>query len=163
MDRRGLCAFLFAPDSRLKKESIVVLSIKRYHRYLEDGVNGLGAKKSKARTFWNKIPDKMKWQIPQLEARHVEKVEALIDEINKSVGPLENFILPGGSPGAANLHLARTICRRAERDVTTLTRIEPIGTWVLPYLNRLSDLLFVMARFENKERQVPEPLWDTKL
>ncbi len=107
--------------------------------------------------------DKMKWQIPQLEARHVEKLEALIDEINKSVGPLENFILPGGSPGAANLHLARTICRRAERDVTTLTRIELIGAWVLPYLNRLSDLLFVMARFENKERQVPEPLWDTKL
>ena len=107
--------------------------------------------------------DKMKWQIPQLEARHVEKLEALIDEINKSVGPLENFILPGGSPGAANLHLARTICRRAERGVTTLTRIESIGAWVLPYLNRLSDLLFVMARFENKERQVPEPLWDTKL
>ena len=107
--------------------------------------------------------DKMKWQIPQLEARHVEKLESLIDEINESVGPLENFILPGGSPGAANLHLARTICRRAERDVTTLARIEPIGTWVLPYLNRLSDLLFVMARFENKERQVPEPLWDTKL
>ena len=105
----------------------------------------------------------MKWQIPQLEARHVEKLESLIDEINESVGPLENFILPGGSPGAANLHLARTICRRAERDVTTLTRIEPIGTWVLLYLNRLSDLLFVMARFENKERQVPEPLWDTKL
>ena len=107
--------------------------------------------------------DKMKWQIPQLEARHVEKLESLIDGINESVGPLENFILPGGSPGAANLHLARTICRRAERDVTTLTRIEPIGAWVLPYLNRLSDLLFVMARFENKERQVPEPLWDTKL
>ncbi len=107
--------------------------------------------------------DKMKCQIPQLEARHVEKLEALIDEINKSVGPLDNFILPGGSPGAANLHLARTICRRAERDVTTLTRIESIGAWVLPYLNRLSDLLFVMARFENKERQVPEPLWDTKL
>jgi cob(I)alamin adenosyltransferase len=107
--------------------------------------------------------DKVQYQIPQMEARHVETLEALLDELNASVGTLANFILPGGSPGAAHLHVARTICRRAERDVTALSRIEPVGTWVLPYLNRLSDLLFVMARFENKKRQVPEPLWDTKL
>lgn len=107
--------------------------------------------------------DKVQYQIPQMEARHIETLESLIDELNESVGPLDNFILPGGSPGAAHLHVARTICRRAEREVTTLARIEPVGAWVLPYLNRLSDLLFVMARFENKERQIPEPLWDTKL
>jgi cob(I)alamin adenosyltransferase len=75
------------------------------------------------------------------------------------VGPLANFLLPGGSPGAAQLHVARTVCRRAERAATTLAREEEIGPTVLPYLNRLSDALFVMARFENHERAVTEPLW----
>lgn len=107
--------------------------------------------------------DKVAYQIPQMEARHVEALEKLIDELNETVGPLDNFILPGGVPGAAHLHLARTICRRAEREVTALSRDEAVGEWVLPYLNRLSDLLFVMARFENKERGIPEPLWDSKL
>lgn len=105
--------------------------------------------------------DKQQYQIPQIETRHVEALETLIDEMNAIVGPLENFILPGGAVGAANLHLARTICRRAERDVTRLMRVEPIGAGVLPYLNRLSDLLFVMARFENHQRGVDEPLWNT--
>jgi cob(I)alamin adenosyltransferase len=75
------------------------------------------------------------------------------------VGPLENFILPGGSVGSAHLHMARTICRRAEREAATLAHSEPVGPWVLPYLNRLSDALFVMARFENHMCEVPEPLW----
>ena len=83
----------------------------------------------------------------------------LIDEFNEVVGPLTNFLLPGGSPGAAQLHVARTICRRAEREATTLARDEAIGATVLPYLNRLSDALFVMARYENHERGVSEPLW----
>ena len=97
--------------------------------------------------------------VPTVEQRHVEKLERLIDELNDVVGPLTNFLLPGGSPGAAQLHVARTICRRAERAATTLARQEEIGPTVLPYLNRLSDALFVMARFENHERGVPEPLW----
>jgi cob(I)alamin adenosyltransferase len=97
--------------------------------------------------------------VPTVEARHIEKLEALIDELNEVVGPLANFLLPGGSPGAAQLHVARTICRRAEREATTLARDQTIGSTVLPYLNRLSDALFVMARFENHERGVAEPLW----
>ncbi len=97
--------------------------------------------------------------VPTVEPRHVEKLERLIDELNDVVGPLANFLLPGGSPGAAQLHVARTVCRRAERAATTLARDEEIGATVLPYLNRLSDALFVMARFENHERAVPEPLW----
>ena len=97
--------------------------------------------------------------VPTVEQRHVEKLERLIDELNDVVGPLTNFLLPGGSPSAAQLHVARTICRRAERAATTLAREEEIGPTVLPYLNRLSDALFVMARFENHERGVPEPLW----
>lgn len=103
--------------------------------------------------------DKGKWSIPQIEARHVEKLETLIDEMTAVVGPLENFILPGGTVGAAQLHVARTVCRRAEREASTLAREQGVGTHVLSYLNRLSDALFVMARFENYQRGVPEPLW----
>jgi cob(I)alamin adenosyltransferase len=97
--------------------------------------------------------------VPTVEARHVEKLEALIDEFNDVVGPLANFLLPGGSAGAAQLHVARTVCRRAERRATALARDEAIGASVLPYLNRLSDALFVMARYENHQRGVSEPLW----
>jgi cob(I)alamin adenosyltransferase len=106
--------------------------------------------------------DKALYKIPQIEERHITKLEALIDELNEVVGPLENFILPGGSVGSAHLHLARTLCRRAERDVAALIREEPVGPYVLRYLNRLSDALFVMARYENKMQDVPEPLWDTR-
>jgi cob(I)alamin adenosyltransferase len=107
--------------------------------------------------------DKQKFNLPQIEARHVEALEHLIDELNEIVGPLENFILPGGAPGSAALHVARTICRRAERDVLTLSRHEAVGRFVMPYLNRLSDALFVMARYENHERGVAEPLWNKTL
>jgi cob(I)alamin adenosyltransferase len=100
--------------------------------------------------------------VPTVEARHIEKLERLIDELNEIVGPLENFLLPGGSPGAAQLHVARTVCRRAERLATSLARDEAIGPTVLPYLNRLSDALFVMARFENHERGVNEPIWEPR-
>ena len=97
--------------------------------------------------------------VPTVETPHIEKLERLIDELNEVVGPLANFLLPGGSLGAAQLHVARTICRRAEREATGLARDEAIGPTVLPYLNRLSDALFVMARYENHEAGVSEPLW----
>lgn len=103
--------------------------------------------------------DKQKRPLPQVEARHIAALEQMIDEIQGVVGPLENFILPGGAAGAAQLHVARTVCRRAERDATTLARAESVGPHVLAYLNRLSDLLFVMARYENHARGVAEPLW----
>ena len=99
--------------------------------------------------------------LPQIEARHLERLETMIDDFNTEVGPLENFILPGGALGAAQLHVARTICRRAERAVVALARVEPVGAFALRYLNRLSDLLFVMARYENRQRGVAEPLWNT--
>ena len=107
--------------------------------------------------------DKQKNPLPQIEERHVQKLEEWIDDLNEVVGPLRNFILPGGTPGAAQLHAARTVCRRAERAVLTLARAEPVGPWVMPYLNRLSDLLFVMARYENRERGNAEPLWNSRL
>ena len=98
--------------------------------------------------------------VPTIQPRHIEKLEQLIDGFNEVVGPLANFLLPGGSPGAAQLHVARTVCRRAEREATTLARDEEIGANVLPYLNRLSDALFVMARYENHQCGVAEPLWE---
>ena len=107
--------------------------------------------------------DKVEYQIPQMEARHVTALEELIDALTAVIGPLENFILPGGSLGAAQLHVARTVCRRAERLVIALSREEAVGQFVIPYLNRLSDALFVMARYENQQRGVPEPLWNSRL
>ncbi|MBW8012778.1 MAG: cob(I)yrinic acid a,c-diamide adenosyltransferase [Chloroflexi bacterium] len=100
-------------------------------------------------------------EIPLIEPRHIQALEAVIDELNELVGPLENFILPGGSKGAAALQLARTVCRRAERDLVSLSQQENINQHTMAYLNRLSDALFVMARYENKQRGVEQPLWDS--
>jgi cob(I)alamin adenosyltransferase len=80
---------------------------------------------------------------------HVTRLEATIDRINANLAPLTSFVLPGGTTPAAWCHLARTICRRAERDVVTLMRAEPVNPQVLVYLNRLSDLLFVLSRSLN--------------
>ncbi len=104
--------------------------------------------------------DKVRYTPPQIEERHVVRLEELIDELTPVVGPLENFILPGGSPGASHLHVARTVCRRAEREATSLAREEAINPQALRYLNRLSDALFVMSRLENLRQGVAEPLWD---
>ena len=108
------------------------------------------------------FPADSEFEVPRIEARHVEGLEALIDEMSPIVGPLENFILPGGRLGAGQLHLARTVCRRAERTVVALARKEDINALALVYLNRLSDALFVMARLENHSHGVPEPLWDSR-
>jgi len=106
--------------------------------------------------------DKGRLPAPRIEERHVEALEKLMDRLSEELPPLENFILPGGSPGAAQLHVARTVCRRAERLVVALSRGEPVGPVTVRYLNRLSDALFVMARSENKKRGVPDVLWDSR-
>jgi cob(I)alamin adenosyltransferase len=79
-----------------------------------------------------------------------ERLEKAIDRLNEGLARLRSFILPGGSPAAAWLHLARTVCRRAERAVVTLTHTEKVNTHALIYLNRLSDFLFVLARTANE-------------
>jgi cob(I)alamin adenosyltransferase len=106
--------------------------------------------------------EKKQFNVPRIEQRHIDALEALIDALNEVVGPLENFILPGGSRGAAALQMARTVCRRAERVLVGLAREEAVNPLDLTYLNRLSDALFVMGRYENHERGVDEPLWDTR-
>jgi len=107
--------------------------------------------------------DKTRRAVPTIEERHVRALEAAMDRMTEPLGPLENFILPGGSAGAAALHVARTVCRRAERLAVALARKEPVGPFVVAYLNRLSDTLFVMARWENKHRGVHDTTWDSRL
>jgi cob(I)alamin adenosyltransferase len=94
-----------------------------------------------------------------LTAGCVEHLEAAIDQHEQALPPLRVFILPGGSPLGSFLHLARTVCRRAERSAVTLSQKESIDPLILTYLNRLSDLLFVLARFENRSAGEPEDAW----
>lgn len=92
----------------------------------------------------------------RITAAHVDRLESAIDRLNAALPPLTSFVLPGGVPAAAWCHLARTVCRRAEREVVTLQRSDPLGPHVPIYLNRLSDLLFVLARRLNGSDEV---LW----
>jgi len=89
----------------------------------------------------------------------VERIEQCLDSLNADLEPLKEFILPGGSTAAALCHLARTVCRRAERRLVTLGRGEEINRVSLCYLNRLSDLLFVMARTLNHASGGQDVLW----
>ncbi len=89
---------------------------------------------------------------------HVERLEQSIDEWNAGLAPLDSFVLPGGSRGSAGLHFARTVVRRAERAVTALNEADPVRPQVIAYLNRLSDLLFVLARHAN-DRGREDVLW----
>ncbi len=85
-----------------------------------------------------------------VDARHVTALERTIDAWTRRLPPLRVFILPGGGPAAACLHLARTVCRRAERQVVRLAAQEPVGGSSVPYLNRLSDAIFVAARYATR-------------
>ncbi|MGH9442262.1 MAG: cob(I)yrinic acid a,c-diamide adenosyltransferase [Thermoanaerobaculia bacterium] len=107
--------------------------------------------------------DKAKRPVPVIGQRHIDALERGMDEMSEALAPLENFVLPGGTPGAAQLHVARTVCRRAERGVIRLARQEPVGPHVVAYLNRLSDALFVMARYENHRRAAPDTLWNSRV
>ncbi|HEX9780495.1 MAG TPA: cob(I)yrinic acid a,c-diamide adenosyltransferase [bacterium] len=103
--------------------------------------------------------EKLKAPGPAITPAHIGSLEALMDRLSEALGPLSNFILPGGTPGAAGLHAARAVCRRAERGAVTLRSREPIGPHVVPYLNRLSDALFVLARYENRTAGADEVYW----
>lgn len=97
--------------------------------------------------------------IVRLDAVPITWLEARIDEMTADLPPLTQFILPGGGAAAAHLHVARTICRRAERITIALAEHEDLGIFVVPYLNRLSDYLFVQARWENWRAGVAEVTW----
>lgn len=91
--------------------------------------------------------------------KRVLEFEKLIDGLTEKLPPLKSFILPGGSQAGAMLHMARSISRRAERRAVALSQRENVGDEILTYLNRLSDLLFTMARFVNKQKGIPETAW----
>jgi len=92
-------------------------------------------------------------------AAYVDRLEATLDGFNEGLPPLKDFILPGGGPAAAACHVARTVCRRAERRVWSLARVEAVAPDALKYLNRLSDLLFVLARVLARHELGSEVIW----
>ena len=94
----------------------------------------------------------------RIVSEQVQRLESEIDALNAALQPLKSFILPGGSPAAATLHLARTVCRRAERQMVELAAGEHVGTAALQYINRLSDFLFVASRYVNN-KGLDDVLW----
>jgi cob(I)alamin adenosyltransferase len=93
----------------------------------------------------------------------VTALEALMDQCQKDLAPLKSFVLPGGGRVGGFLHQARTVCRRAERRILALSRVEPLSPWPLAYVNRLSDLLFVLSRWVAKKGGETEYLWERGL
>lgn len=98
-------------------------------------------------------------KLPRVEPRHVEALEADIDALNDALPPLTSFVLPGGGAASAHFHLARTVCRRAERLLVGLGEHAELGELPVIYLNRLSDALFVFGRWAAWKDGRPEPLW----
>ena len=97
--------------------------------------------------------------VTKIEETHLARLERELDAFNATLPGLKEFILPGGSPASADAHLARTACRAAERMVVALGKAEPAGDNARRYLNRLSDLLFVLARVINRAAGKPDVLW----
>lgn len=104
-------------------------------------------------------PEDAKTVVPRIDEDHVAQLEADIDAYSDDLEPLRNFILPGGTVAAATLHSARTTCRRAERLTVKAVTQEPLNQQAAIYLNRLSDLLFVLARWANRQAGVREDTW----
>ena len=98
-------------------------------------------------------------KIPRIERSHVANLEKTVDIVHTELKPLRRFILPTGGVAGAQLHVARAVCRRAERRVTSLAKVESINPQAIPYLNRLSSLLFVLARLANKDERMGEEEW----
>ena len=105
------------------------------------------------------LPEDLSPTQPRVEARHIEALERDIDELNEHLPPLRSFTLPGGGWTSSYLHLARTVCRRAERVLVSLAAAETVDGDAVRYLNRLSDALYVLGRWNVRERGETEPLW----
>jgi cob(I)alamin adenosyltransferase len=99
-------------------------------------------------------------QMPPVADRHVSALEVLMDELNDDLPALQSFVLPGGGWASSCFHLARTVCRRAERLVVALSRTDDVEPLSVQYLNRLSDALFVMGRWAAKKDARTEPVWE---
>lgn len=106
-------------------------------------------------------PPSAKTRIERIQENDITYLEEQIDELEKELEPLKNFILPGGSQAGATLHTARTICRRAERAAVACHKVDEISDTCIKFLNRLSDFFFVIARYENKQAGIREETWDS--
>ena len=104
-------------------------------------------------------PPQARAHVPRITADHVTRLEETIDSLDDDLPPLKHFIVPGGTPTAAALHVARTVCRRAERHTLEASGQETISPEAVTYLNRLSDLLFVLARWANRQAGIDEAEW----
>jgi cob(I)alamin adenosyltransferase len=104
-------------------------------------------------------PEKNKMALPALHAENVEVLERAIDEMDAQLPPLKSFVLPGGHALASQLHIARCVCRRAERNLTHLAETDPVPPFVGQYLNRLSDYLFTLARYITWQAGAKEVEW----
>ena len=102
---------------------------------------------------------KQQSRIHRIDEQDVAEAEGWIDEVDRGNPPITTFVMPAGTELAARLHVARTVCRRAERTIISLAAIEPVGEPLLHYMNRLSDLFFAMARRANHERGHPDVPW----
>ena len=100
-----------------------------------------------------------KLNIQRTPESFIKEIEKMIDHYDAQLDELKNFILPGGSKSASLLHICRTVCRRAEREVVSLKKSVTIGDNIIIFLNRLSDLFFVLSRFENKVSNHPDTIW----
>lgn len=109
------------------------------------------------------VPGKeAKLGVPVVSEAEISPLERMIDALEADLQPLTNFVLPGGSIEAARLHVARTVCRRAERKLVALSQRQPIRNELVRYLNRLSDLLFVMARHANHRANIADVPWTAR-
>ena len=105
------------------------------------------------------LPEDVHPRQPRVTEKEVARLEAEIDRMNAPLGALHSFVLPGGSRASAELHVCRTVCRRAERLVVTLQRLDSVPVEAVTYLNRLSDAMFVWSRWVNHVIGTPETLW----
>ncbi len=131
--------------------------IKGWIKMIQDELFVVGAELS------TPDPEAVKKQVVPVGGDQVAAMERIIDSVDTEVPPLRQFILPGGHPGAAHLHLARTICRRAERRILTFSDHAEVRVEVITYVNRLSDLLFMLARLVNHRASIAEPVWNPPL
>ncbi len=143
-----LNSFIGLAITEIKNEAVLLLLQKIQNRLFTVG-SDLAA------------PDREKeLNIPRVSKDFYLEIEQAIDKFESELSQLKNFILPGGSKGAAHLHICRTISRRAERRIVALNKEENIGENIIIFINRLSDLFFVLARFENKSSNIPDTPWE---
>jgi cob(I)alamin adenosyltransferase len=133
------------------------------HRWLDDVLRGLQNRLFDLGSELATPPDAVYEGMFRVGEAEAKELERLIDQCQKELAPLKSFVLPGGGRLGAFLHQARTVCRRAERELMRLSRVEPIGQGPLMFVNRLSDLLFVLARWVARRLGEPEYLWERGL